>query len=112
MPIAVPMAAAITSRLYPGTLNSPMVSFPYTIDVVQRARIGAPDEAEHVLEHEHDRERQQQLEALVAIVDGAKKALDERAHRGHCRAGEQQQRQQQDGGIPACCAYITAVMPK
>ena len=35
----------------------------------------------HVLEHQDQGERQQQLEALVAVVDGAQQPLDRRARR-------------------------------
>ena len=37
--------------------------------VAELLRVGAPEEAQHVLEHQDQREREQQLEALVAVVD-------------------------------------------
>ena len=49
------------------------------IAAVERARIGAPDELEYVLEHQHQRERQQQLKAFVPVIDRAQQALDRRA---------------------------------
>ena len=64
------------------------------IDVVERLRIGAPDEAKGVLEHQNERERQQQLETLVAIVDRAEHPLDGWSDGGHQQAGGKQHRQQ------------------
>ena len=49
------------------------------VDVIaERLRIGAPDEAQHVLEHQHQGEREQQLEAFVPVVDRAQQPLDRR----------------------------------
>ncbi len=65
------------------------------VDVVERFRIGAPDEAKHVLEHQHQREREEQLEALVAVVDGPQQAFDKRPDSGHQNTGSNQHRQQE-----------------
>ena len=58
-------------------------------------RIGAPEEAQHILENQHQRKSEQKLEALVALVHGAQQKLDEWADRRHGDAGEQQHRQKQ-----------------
>ncbi len=41
------------------------------VAAVERARIGAPEETEHVLEHEQEREGEQQLKAFIAPIDAA-----------------------------------------
>ena len=65
------------------------------IGTVERARIGAPDELEDVLKHQHQRKRQQQLEALVAGIDGAQQPLDRRADEAEQYSRHDQPRQDQ-----------------
>ena len=62
------------------------------VRIIEGARIGAPEEAEHVLEHEQERERQKQLKALVAPVDAAQHPLDRRPD------GAQQQSREDEPG--------------
>jgi hypothetical protein len=57
----------------------------------------APDEADDVLEHQHQREGQQELEALVARVDGAHDPLDGRPDDGQGQPGGQQHEHEQRG---------------
>src|SRR6266571_2641857 len=68
---------------------------------------GAPDHADRVLHHEDDRERQEELERFVAVVDEAQKAaLDDDTDGAHGEARERQRENEErgraaGGGVPA-----------
>ena len=72
-------AAAITRQIV--DRNAEVAGAERAVDqigAVERPRIGAPEESENVLEHQHQRESEQQLEALVAAIDAAQHTLDRR----------------------------------
>ena len=52
------------------------------------------EEAQHILENEHQREREQELERLVTLVDGAQQRLDGRPDEAEQYAGGHQHQQE------------------
>src|SRR5215469_5779426 len=60
------------------------------------ARGRAPRHADHVLHHEHEGEREQELKALVTLVDEAQEpSLDHRAHQAHRDSRDDERREEQ-----------------
>src|SRR5262249_34374616 len=64
------------------------------------ARVRSPHVSKHVLKHQHQRKREQELETVVAAVDGAQQALDRRADEAERNSGDQQPRHDQPGRKP------------
>src|SRR4029453_5115420 len=119
MPSAIGPPAAIPIRLYAGTAPHASRDTParrdhdqvvdrdggaphaqlavHEVHVTDLVRRRAPDEPDDVLEHEHEREGQQELEALVAVVDGPHDPLDRRPDDGQRQPGGQQHEHEQRG---------------